>query len=118
MLKNLVVPSAILCVMGFLATGSIDDSNESDAFDAWVMAQEFVKDRLKSPGSASFGSVLKDYQDPKDCVSELGDGRFRCRGWVDAQNTFGGLVRTNFDCVIRHDKDGKWYLESIELLNR
>ena len=41
----------------FLAVGSGDDSPKSskpDSMDAWTMAKQFVKKKLKSPSSAEF----------------------------------------------------------------
>jgi hypothetical protein len=51
--------------------------------------QELVKEKLRSPGSASFSDVE---------VDEVDVSYFEIRGSVDAQNGFGALLRANFKC--------------------
>ena len=82
--------------------------------EAWVMAKQFVKDRLKSPGTAVFGGVLGDYQSPEEVVTDLGSGRFRIRAWVDAQNAFGAKIRNHFLCELEHAGDDRWRLLSLD----
>jgi hypothetical protein len=81
---------------------------EHDKIGAWVMAQQFVKDGLKSPGSADFGSVFGEYQKADDCVTDLGDGKYQVRGWVDAQNAFGATLRSNFTVTLKYVGGGNW----------
>ena len=83
--------------------------------DAWVMAQQFVKNNLKSPGTASFGGLFKDYQNPDDVVTYLGNGKFRVCAWVDAQNSFGGKIRTYFVCELKYLGDDNWRLLDLNL---
>ncbi len=47
------------------------NDEKDEQITASLMAQEFVKRGLKSPRSASFGSVLKDYQDLTKQVRKL-----------------------------------------------
>jgi len=85
---------------------------EHDKLTAWVMAQEFVKKQLKAPGTAEFGSLWKgDHQDPEKAVAHLGDGRYRAIGWVDAQNTFGAVLRQRFTITVRYVGDDNWQVE-------
>ena len=60
---------------------------QHDKIAAWTMAEDFIKQKLKSPSSADFGSVFGDYQSPETCVTDLGNGKYHCVGWVDAQNS-------------------------------
>jgi hypothetical protein len=59
-----------------------------------VLCEDAVKARLKAPGTAAFpfGHATN--------VAVLGNNRYRLRSYVDAQNSFGAKLRTNFDCVI------------------
>jgi hypothetical protein len=82
--------------------------------EAWVMAQEFVKDRLKSPSSANFGGIFSDYQSPHDVVTDIGGGKFRVRAWVDAQNSFGAMIRTHFVCELEYAGNDCWRLLSLD----
>ena len=84
--------------------------------NAWVMAKEFVEDKLKSPSSANFGGTFGNHQDPKDVVTTLGRDRFRVRAWVDSQNALGATERTYFVCELQHDGDGSWRCTSLAFL--
>lgn len=76
-----------------------------------VMSDEFIKDRLKSPSTAKFSS----YGDSKAIY--LGDCRVQHVGYVDAQNSFGAVVRNRYVSVTIYNKTrGKYTLESLEML--
>ena len=81
------------------------------------MAQQFVKEKLKAPGSADFGGVFGDYQDPDQVVTKLGGDKFRVRAWVDAQNAFGAQVRTRFVCELEYVGNDRWRLTNLEFLD-
>jgi len=98
-------------------TRSEEFGYKPDKVGAWVMAESFVKDRLKAPGTASFGSVWRDYQSPDDCVTYLGKKRYKVTGWVDAENAFGAKIRSNFFCIVRDEGD-TWHLEDINIASR
>jgi hypothetical protein len=93
---------------------------EHSKLDAWVMAEQFVKDALKSPGTAEFGGVFKgDYQRPDDHVEDLGSAHYVARGWVDAQNSFGAKVRADFVVKLHYVGDKKWSLDApVSLVQR
>ncbi|MCH2131516.1 MAG: hypothetical protein MK179_20450, partial [Pirellulaceae bacterium] len=77
---------------------------------AWVMAQEFVKQKLRSPSTADFGSIFT--QNFKDTVTHTGNNNFRVRGWVDAENAFGATIRNTFDCNLTYDGNDDWSCNS------
>lgn len=82
-------PALLLCALliGCAATPSV-----GTAYGARDACEQFVKDRLKSPGSAKFSEQ-----------SETSRGkRWTAMGAVDSQNSFGGLVRNNYTCVARY----------------
>lgn len=70
--------------------------NELDAPDfsteAYIICQNHVTPQLVSPGSAKYSRVSTFYRD------EL---RYVVRAYVDSQNRFGALIRTNFLCDIQ-----------------
>jgi len=116
-----LIITGVLVVWGYQACSSISsstggsDSRASKGM-AWAMAQRFIKDRLVSPGSADFGGWLEQTTD--ECVTDLGSGRYRVKGWVDSQNSFGAMLRSNFVCIVAYAGDNKWNLESINLAER
>jgi len=78
-----------------------------------IMAEEFVKDRLKAPASAKFPPISKA------TVTDLNNGKWRVESYVDSQNSFGVMIRTQYTCTMqkygRHHEDGKhWALEHFE----
>lgn len=60
-----------------------------DEFTAIGACQNSVEAQLKSPGSAEFGG--------ENAARQAG-GRYEISGWVDAQNSFGALVRVTWTC--------------------
>lgn len=78
------------------------------------MAQQFVKENLKSPSTADFGGVFSDYQDPDKVVTALGGDKFRVRAWVDAQNAFGGTIRNHFVCELEYVGNDRWRMTHLE----
>jgi len=56
---------------------------------AWVVAQEFVKAKLVSPGTA-------DFPWGEDRHDQFNDTTFWIEGHVDSQNGYGAVLRTNF----------------------
>jgi hypothetical protein len=79
-----------------------------DATTAWVMSKEFVKQQLKSPGSAEFGSPFSgEFQQASEHCKLLDGGAWKCSGWVDAQNEFSAKIRADFTVTVKPDHDGK-----------
>jgi len=102
-------------VVAYLFAEKAHEASQSDPEDkreeALVMAQQFIKDRLKSPSTASFGSFFKgEFQSAEKCVTPIENQEYIVRGWVDSQNSFGGTVRTNFMIRIKDKGSGKWGL--------
>ncbi len=87
-----------------------------DVIEAWTVAQDFVKDRLKSPTTADFGSVFKEYQDPRKQVTPLVDNTFKVVGGVDSQNAFGATIRTRFSLKIKYMGNMNWRLVEDPIL--
>ena len=58
--------------------------------DAWVCAEDIVKANLKSPSSAKFCKY------PEATITYCGDADYMVVGWVDAENSYGAKIRTDF----------------------
>lgn len=67
---------------------------------AFVMSQNFVKQRLKSPSSAKF-----PYVNDRG-VNVLPDGKcgFLVSAYVDSQNGFGAMIRSQYQASISYDR--------------
>lgn len=81
---------------------------EKNRAAARVMCQNFVEERLRSPSTAS-------YPWERVPTQYLGEGRFRIDSHVDAQNSFGAEVRTEYTCTVEHAGSEKWSLVSLDM---
>lgn len=72
--------------------------------DAVIMCEQFVKDNLKAPKTADFQNI---YQAES---TETTPDSFTVKSYVDSENSFGAMIRTNFKCQIRFTGDDNWQL--------
>lgn len=79
---------------------------------AYRMCADWVKERLKSPSTAKFPGVFDGRLD--DIVRT--NQRYFIKSYVDAQNSFGAVVRTNWTCSTTQKSEGNWTLNKINLL--
>jgi len=86
--------------------------NSDDYWDGVVTAQNLVKDRLKSPSSAKFPSGENAY-----IVKKSDDDEFIVSGYVEAENSFGAMLRQNWIATFKMgDTVGsKYYVSNIEV---
>jgi hypothetical protein len=61
--------------------------------EALSMCELFVKGRLKAPSTAKFGHVWDT------TTTGSGDGPYQVSGYVDAQNSFGAMLRNYYVCT-------------------
>lgn len=73
------------------------------ASQVYTMCKDAVETQLKAPTTAKFPNLW-----------EIGVGEiegqentYRVRAYVDAQNSFGVMIRTNYDCDLRY-LGGEW----------
>ncbi|MFQ1017457.1 hypothetical protein [Gilliamella sp. BG7] len=82
--------------------------------DAWTQAQHIVKSRLKSPSTADFPYP------GKSGLIEIGELQGVCHyyieGDVDAQNSFGGIIRNRYSMNLKYNTSTeKWVYENLEI---
>ena len=90
----------------------VSDNNEQiSKITALTAAQEEVKARLKSPSSADFpwGS---------DCVTKISDNTYVINSYVDSQNSFGAMLRTNFTCQITLTGNDNYTCDDIQIFEQ
>ncbi|HTJ00295.1 MAG TPA: DUF4339 domain-containing protein [Dongiaceae bacterium] len=92
----------LLIFIGALA-GNSGKTASDNKFDAYYTAKtSFVPAQLKAPSTAKFA-------DFSDCTVTVEGDVYTVSGWVDAQNSFGAMIRQNFVCKLRLDASrGKW----------
>ncbi len=77
---------------------------------AYYMCQDFIEKRLAAPATAKWPSSSEI-----NIATLTGTGResYRVRGYVDSQNSFGALLRTNYVCDVSFMGKDNWHLENL-----
>ena len=83
---------------------------EHSAIEAYIVCEQHVKSRLRSPGSADF-----PFFGGSEHTTSAGNGRYVVRSYVDAQNAFGGLLRTTFSCTVQWRPGDNWQLVDLQI---
>ena len=71
---------------------------------AWDAAVYFISKDLKSPRTAIFPSFKEYIEKAVKCT---GENKFYVRGFVDAKNSFGAEVRTEWYCKLEYNPQKK-----------
>ena len=87
--KNDSIPTAGERSSDVIKNGNSKDSYGHDKFDAFVIAENAVKKKLKSPSTAQFCTTT-------EATIGRNGNTWTVKGWVDAQNGYGATVRANF----------------------
>lgn len=91
-----------------LAACGTSGSSSHDPIMAFIVCEDFVRDRLVSPSTADFPKYTKE------AVDTLGENRYLVTSYVDAQNAMGGTPRTAYVCSVRYEPGSKqWLLEGL-----
>ena len=78
---------------------------------AFAVSQDAVRVKLKAPSTASFPWTPIRAQHTGDC-------RFQVLAYVDAQNGFGAMIRSNYIATLTYAPDTNgWRLTSVRLEN-
>lgn len=81
----------------------------SDEFDARVWTKVLIEERLKAPSTAK-------WQSPADFIVEKAKAKkdtWVVYGYVDAQNSFGAMLRTQFWATIKKINN-TWMIINLE----
>lgn len=87
--------------------------SESGGYEAEAMThcQILVEKSLKAPSTADFPWTMK---------ANASSGQvYTINSYVDAQNSFGAMIRTNFYCQLKYTGDGKtdsWVVKVFKVL--
>lgn len=87
------------------ATNQDNDSSVSDdeKGTCWALAKDVVKQNLKSPSSAKFPF---SYVSEGVSITKSGN-TYTVQAWVDAENSFGANLRSNFTVTMEKRGSGK-----------
>lgn len=81
---------------------------EHSALGAELMCQQFLEDRLKAPATAEYAPVGRE-----GAVEFLGDQTYQVISYVDAQNSFGAMLRIRYLCTVQYVGDDTWNLVDL-----
>lgn len=95
--------------------GGSSDSGDEKEFAAFGICKDFVKDRLKSPSTATFRGFFD--QDGEVTVSGVGNGPYVVSSTVDSENSFGGKIRSSFVCTVTNTSGDKWRLDDMQFVD-
>lgn len=101
-LKAVLVIIGILLgiiVLGAMCSGESDNWNTENK--AKTYAELIVKDSLKAPSTAKFCNSAREMT-----AKNLGGAKWKVTGWVDAENSFGAMIRSDFEVVLELNKNG------------
>jgi hypothetical protein len=76
---------------------------------AYYMCQDFIEKRLIAPATAEWPSRSDITVLPIRGKEEA----YQVRGYVDSQNGFGALIRTNYVCEVSYVGNGQWHLDYL-----
>lgn len=84
----------------------------NDDIEAFVMTHDYVRSSLKAPSTAKFPSITA----PGVKTKYLGNCTHEVRAFVDAQNSFGGVLRSPYTAQLKKDATtGQWALLSLSM---
>jgi len=91
-----------------------DDIIEKDNFSnsksmAYIMSQNFVEQQLKAPSTAKFAK----YYEVESKMKIIATNKYYIISYVDAQNSFGAMIRNYYSCDMTDLGDGKWRCENL-----
>jgi len=81
-----------------------------DEIELHSEAQQFIQQGLKSPSTAEFPVIPY-------ASNDLGGGQYRIVSYVDSQNGFGAMIRSNWSVLMRLEGE-RWVLEKMIIGNR
>lgn len=92
--------------------GSSSSSSMPGRVEAYGMAKDYVRLRLKSPSTATFPNSA----DPDVTIVNVGPADWEVRGYVDAENSFGAKLRTRYSCMLHYQGDREWTCSECTLM--
>lgn len=80
---------------------------------AYIMVEDWVRERLKSPSTADFPGA---FDGRADHIRRLPNQRYGIASWVDSQNAFGATIRTHFAALVQQISKDDWILEDLDFV--
>lgn len=105
----ILTPFVIIFVLIMYYSSQPEKVHKPDNIEVYVMAESTVKQKLKAPRTAKFcgytQSKIINYE-PK---------KYTVLGCVDAQNSFGAMVRNNFEVSLEWRGNDQWRVINVDV---
>ena len=89
-----LIVAFVLIVGGCTALSSGNTpSSSNDSYEAKAACEDRISSQLKAPANAEFDSSVTG-----------GGGQYTVTGTVDSENSFGAMLRSNYECSVRVDE--------------
>jgi hypothetical protein len=103
----IILGIGVICfALQFVGRSDKDVDRGPDDIGAYVVCQDFVEDSLKAPSTAKFASM-------SDSTITSTGWVYTVSSYVDAENSFGAMIRTDFLCKVSYKGDDNWHLEEL-----
>lgn len=112
-MKTIIIELVI--VLWIILSGCSDDRTPeekaearcTDKIEAYVMSQQFIEGRLRSPSTAEFPYINENGVS----IKYLNECKHLVVSYVDAQNSFGATIRNKYTVIVQNVKGtDKWKL--------
>ncbi len=117
--KIILIGILFLVVISFSGCDSTSENNNTNTSTsmASIQAKEYVKKSLKSPSTAKFPGLWELANDGV-VAYEKETNKYEIISYVDSQNSFGAMIRSNWNVVLKYlggdDSDIRnWQLERM-----
>lgn len=107
-MRKLLLVGMLLALILAACGSAHSTSSEKDDAEIWKIAQDVVKDRLTSPSSAEFPG-LDEVE-----FREQDDGTIVVDSYVDSQNGFGAMMRTDFKVFFSNGNFSDYFVTTDE----
>ena len=98
-----------ICLMSRCGSDSSEpEVDKGDSTDAYLVCQDFVSEGLKAPSTAEFASMSNS------TINNTSGDYWSVSSYVDAQNSFGAMIRTHFVCELTYRGDDYYRLDNLD----
>ena len=114
----LIIFAVIIILSAIISTLS-SFSNSSGEFDYKVIscAIQGVKEVIKAPSTAKFRDYSKTSFPISLLPEKIKDGEYVVSNYVDAENSYGAMIRSNFTCTVWMGNSDSKCFSSCEILD-
>lgn len=98
----------VIIWFGITLSKNQSKSNVVSDYEIVNACEKFIENNLKAPKSAEFPP------ESKAVIDRIANNLFEVVSYVDAQNSFGAMIRTFYTCEVRHGYGGGWELIDLE----